>query len=302
MSKNLDLSIRAKLLNIAKEKKVTLDYVVLRYMQEKLLRRISISKFKENFILKGGLFFLITNSLNSRATKDIDFLGRNIINTEEELKIIFSEIISIKQEDGLKYEKNEITCETIKEDADYEGIRVKIVCHLGKIKKNLQIDIGYGDFVYPQINYTKFPSLLDLSIDNIAVYSIESVISEKFEAMIKLSYINSRMKDFYDIFNIIKNYDLNGENVKNAIKHTFHNRNTKLELNLVIFKKDFYTDIEKINQWKNFIKKNKIVDIEFKEVIFLLKVFFVSIIKSIKNDEKLEMVWKYKISNWENDK
>ena len=209
IKKNVVGSVRAKLLNVAKENKTTLDFIVLRYMQEKLLKRIFLSRYKKNFVLKGGLFFLITKNINPRVTKDIDFLSISIANKEKEIKEIFQEILSIKIEDeensgALIFESNKIICEPIIKDADYKGIRVHIICSLGAIKKNLQVDIGHGDIVYPQINYTTFPSLLDSELENIATYTLESVIAEKFEAMVKLSYSNSRMKDFYDIYNICK--------------------------------------------------------------------------------------------------
>lgn len=298
MIKNLVASIRAKLLNIAKENKLNLDYIILRYMQEKLLKRLSASEYRENFVLKGGLFFLLFDNLNPRVTKDIDFLGKSIENSEENIKKIFTEIISIEFEDGLNFDKNKITSELIKEDADYEGVRINIICNLGKIRKKIQIDIGYGDKVYPNIRYENFPSLLDENINDIAVYSIETVISEKFEAMLKLSYINSRMKDFYDIYNIITSYNINGEVVKEAIRKTLENRKTELESNPVIFKEDFYNDFEKNRQWKSFIKRINVNEIEFVVVIDLLKKFLGYIIELLKENKETEMKWNYIKLDW----
>ena len=296
MKKNIVESVRAKLLNIAKENKTSLDFIVLRYMQEKLLKRVFISRYKDNFVLKGGLFFLITKNINPRVTKDIDFLGISIVNKEKEIKEIFQEILSTKIEeknnDALIFETSKIICEPIIKDADYKGIRVNIVCSLGVIKKNLQVDIGHGDVVYPHVNFTNFPSLLDSELENIAAYTLESVIAEKFEAMVKLSYSNSRMKDFYDIYNICKNYNINGEEIKNAIALTFKKRETSLEQNdLDIFKDEFYMNEKKIIQWNSFIKKINISDLEFNEVMFLLKSFLSVIVDSIKNNSLLEKRW-----------
>lgn len=298
MIKNLGESIRARLLNISREKKIPLDFIILRYMQEKLLKRLSLSKYGDNFVLKGGLFFLITDNLNPRVTKDIDFLGISIINTESELKKIFNIIISIEQNDGLLFDNNQIKCEPIKKDADYEGIRIIVKCSLGKIVKKIQVDIGYGDIIYPQVRYNNFPSLLDSSIKNIATYPIESIIAEKFEAMIKLSYLNSRMKDFYDIYNIIKKYNIEGENIKNAINKTMLKRNTFLKSMPDIFETEFYNDADKQIQWNIFISKNKFSNIKFEEVVVLLKDFFGVLITAIKSDMILKTSWNYKQLKW----
>lgn len=299
MIKNLEASIKARLQNISKENGLTLDYVVLRYMQEKLLKRLSISAYKENFVLKGGLFFLLFDNLNPRVTKDIDFLGNNIDNSKEFVEKVFKEILVLKIEDGLIYDLDNIEVERIKEDADYEGIRLKIECYLGKMSKKIQIDIGYGDKVYPHIQYAKYPSLLDDEIDNIAAYSIETVISEKFEAMLKLSYLNSRLKDFYDIYNIINSYDIIGENIQTAINETLQNRGTLLEKNPVIFREDFYTDKEKLTQWKYFIKKINIENIDFEEVINNLKIFLGYIIENLLKNKRLEKNWNHLKQIWE---
>jgi len=194
-------------------------------------------------------------------------------------------------------------CEPIIKDADYKGIRVQIVCSLGVIKKNLQIDIGHGDVVYPHVNYTNFPSLLDSELKNIAAYTLESVIAEKFEAMVKLSYSNSRMKDFYDIYNICKNYDITGEVIKNAIALTFKKRETSLEQNeLDVFTDEFYMNGKKIIQWNSFIKKINISDLEFNEVMFLLKSFLIVIVDSIMNNTPLEKKWDCTSCKWIDNK
>lgn len=299
MKKNLELSLRARLLNLAKKNRTNLDFLVLRYMQEKLLKRISLSRYIENFVLKGGLFFLLFDNLNPRVTKDIDFLGLDINNSEENIKNIFTKIVSIDVNDGLIFNKDKITTEIIKKDANYKGIRVNIICSLGKIVKKIQIDVGSGDKVYPKVKKVNFPSLLDQEIKNLIAYSMETVIAEKFEAMIKLSYLNSRMKDFYDIYNIISSYNLNGNDVKNAIQITLQNRNTKLESNLVIFKDDFYNSRDKQKQWTSFIKNINAPKLEFEFIIQLLKIFLEHPISCILNSKNSDMNWEHKTNKWD---
>lgn len=297
MIKNIEASIRAKLLKIAKDNKLPFDYIVLRYIQEKIIKRLSLSDYRDNFILKGGLFFLLFDNLNPRVTKDIDFLGKSIENSEEFTRKVFEEIISIELDDGILFE--ELETERIKEDADYEGIRLNIDCKLGKIKKRIQIDIGYGDKVYPKIKYADYPSLLGEKINDILIYSLETVIAEKFEAMVKLSILNSRMKDFYDIFNIIYNYEIDMLKIQNAIKITFENRKTDLAENPTAFTEEFYKNEDKIRQWNGFMKRLKIEKLEFEKVIFLLKAFLDPILKNILENKEENRTWKNDKQKWE---
>jgi len=300
MVKNIEASVKTKLLHIARNSKsnISFDYILLRYMQEKLLERLVNSKYSSNFILKGGLMFLIYKNDNPRVTKDIDFLGDKIDNSATKILDVFKEILGIELNDALIFDIESIKSETIKEDADYEGIRIVVTCYLGKAKKNLQIDIGYGDDIYPGIQYTKFPSLLGNDIENVAVYSKETIIAEKFEAMIKLSLLNSRMKDFYDIYTLINNNNFVGEDVKTAIIRTFKNRYTNLENNPLIFREDFYKDSTKLSQWKAFIKQSKLENIEFEKIISEIKEFLTEIIESIMNKNVIRKNWDFKMKKW----
>lgn len=298
MIKNIEASIRARLLNISKENKINFDFILLRYMQERLLYRLANSEYRDRFVLKGGLFFIFFNNLNPRVTKDIDFLGISIKNSEEEMITVFSKVIEVEYEDGLKYGKDNIICERIKEDADYEGIRLNIKCSLGNVDKTIQIDVGFGDIVYPNFSYMNYPSFLNEEIKNLKVYSIESVIAEKFEAMVKLSYINSRMKDFFDIYNILSSQIIIGENLKKAIELTFNNRKTELDTNPVIFKEDFFNDRDKNIQWKIFLDKIGFKYIDFKSIITDIKLFLLPIVDSIKSNMLFFKEWDYETKIW----
>jgi len=295
--KNRSASIKARLLNIAKKMQLSLDYLILRYMQEKIIVRLAKSEYKNNFVLKGGLFFLLHNNLNQRVTKDIDFLGININNTPENIKIVFQKILSIQLDDGLNIEPNTIKIAKIKEDADYEGIRVTFNCSLDKTRKNLQIDIGYGDSVYPNIEHRKYPSLLDDSSEIIVVYPKETVLAEKFEAMIKLSYLNSRMKDFYDINNLISNYEFKGNEIKKALVSTFYSRNTEFISKPDILSIEFSKDSKKNKQWSGFIKKNNLKTSDFENTIENIQYFIKPVYQSILETKDFFYTWNKK--KWE---
>lgn len=193
--KNIPASVSERLKNIAQKSGRAFDTLLLLYFQERFLYRLSISDYKDKFILKGGLFLFSQTQFKARPTKDVDFLARQIANELEILRESFVTICSIDvPSDGIMFQLDEMTTERIKEDADYEGVRIKVTALLGRMKKNLQFDIGFGDVVVPKPQLIDYPVLLDMAAPQVQAYSKESVISEKFEAMITLSVMNSRMK------------------------------------------------------------------------------------------------------------
>jgi len=197
-------------MNIARAEKIDFDALLLRYFQERFLYRLAISKFSHHFVLKGRLLLICLKIPRSRATKDIDFLAEQVKNDPTELKYILRNIADLHCDDGVKFNPLSIASERIKEDADYEGIRLKIDVTLGQARKRLQMDIAFGDIIVPKARVMEFPTLLEEESPKIKVYSIESIISEKFEAMIKLAMVNSRMKDFYDIYTLSISHNFQG--------------------------------------------------------------------------------------------
>lgn len=172
-----------------------------KFMENKK-RAFPVHRWAGNFILKGGLLLVCLRVHWSRPTKDVDFLARGVSNTAREIEDIFKTIAGLSYDDGVYFDSSSISSERIIEDTDYEGMRVKITAGLGKAKKILKFDIGFGDTVWPEPGFIEFPALLEEEPPKIKAYSIESVIAEKFEIMLKLEMINSRMKDFYDIYNL----------------------------------------------------------------------------------------------------
>lgn len=242
-------SIKSKLKNLAVKENKQFDYLLMLYFIERLLYRLSISKYKNTFVLKGGLLLYTILDDKARATKDIDMLARQIKNTLDEIGNTFKEVCSIEADDAVVFDTSSITVERIKEDAAYEGVRVKVVAFLDKSKKVLQIDIGFGDVIIPNEIEMEYPSLLDMEKPKIKAYSLESVIAEKFEAMIYLAELNSRMKDFYDIYSLCSKYDFDGKVLLDAVRSTFENRGTLLFETPTVFKDEFILSEEKQKQW-----------------------------------------------------
>jgi predicted nucleotidyltransferase component of viral defense system len=299
--KNRPASIRERLKNIAKQNKKNFDLILLLYFQERLLYRLSISDFREKFVLKGGLFLFSLTQFKSRPTKDIDFLAKQISNDIQYIKEAFESICALAvEEDSVEFDVNGITAERIKEDAEYEGIRIKIPASLGKMKKQLQLDIGFGDVIIPKPQDIQYPTLLNMDPPEIHVYSIDSVIAEKFEAMISLSVANSRMKDFYDIFILLSTENFDGRVLWEAIFETFQRRGTNLEKDHPVFSPSFIEDVNRIKQWKAFLRRIGLTEeLEFPFVMERIKDFLFPVYKSIiKEDEYLKM-WNCQTLKWE---
>lgn len=258
-------SVKSRLKNISVKMNRDYNFILQLYFQERFLYRISISDFKDNFILKGGLFIFISKRESFRPTRDIDFLGKNISNDSEEIKQVFKAISSIEVDDGVLFDIDSIKVETIKEGADYEGLRVKILSFLGNIKLNITIDIGYGDIVTPIAQLFTYPVLLENEAPKILAYNYETVIAEKIEAICKLGIATSRMKDFYDIVFLFENYSIDISILKSAIENTFNHRGTDLELFRVLANDELWKNQEIF--WKEFKERINIKDkISFKDI------------------------------------
>jgi len=298
--KNKPASIRAKLTNIARIEGIEFDALLLRYFQERFLYRLTISEFSDHFILKGGLLLVCFKIPGTRPTKDIDFLAEQLDNDQTELENILRKIAELYFDDGVKFDPLSISSERIKEDADYEGIRLKIDATLGQARKRLQIDIGFGDIVIPKAKKIEFPTLLEQIPPKIKIYSIESIISEKFEAMIKLAMANSRMKDFYDVYTLSINYDFHGNRLKKAIESTFKRRKTIVPISPLIFRTEFHNDKRRQRQWAAFLRKSRLAntDKSFNQIMERITKFLKPIVISINNKTQIEKSWYSSLGRW----
>ncbi|WP_207725475.1 nucleotidyl transferase AbiEii/AbiGii toxin family protein [Acetobacterium malicum] len=266
------------------------------YFIERLLYRLSISKYSDVFILKGGLFLYTILDENARATKDVDMLAKEISNQLDSIKGIFLEISSIDVDDGVKFINDSIEVERIKEDADYEGVRVKLLAKLDNTKKILQLDIGFGDVIVPEAKEIEYPSLLKMEKTKVKAYSVESVIAEKFEAMVYLGEFNSRMKDFYDIYSLSKKFDFDGPVLQKAIVATFKKRGVSLNQKPHIFTTAFINSVDKKRQWESFKKRIKFQsEVDFETVMKSIVSFLEPVIEQI---DLFEKCWSYSDQKW----
>lgn len=299
--RNIAESVANRLKNKAKGAGLDYNAVLLLYMQERFLYRLSQSPYRNQFILKGGLLLLTLDNEKSRPTRDIDLLARQINNKIDVIYKAMKEICLITSLDGISYRLDSLSITEIIENAFYMGIRIEIMCNLGKIRNRLQIDLGFGDAVVPEPVEIAFPVLLDTTeIPIINTYSLDSVIAEKFEAMIKLSIINSRMKDFFDIYRLSKTHDFAGSVLKEAISQTFKNRKTDMPSEPIIFKEEFRMSSEKQKEWTVFRARlhNPDVPQEFSAVMEQLYLFVTPVYQSIVSNQEFSKLWIASENQW----
>jgi len=270
MKKGNSVSVKAVLLNLAKQENLQFQQILTRYLHERLLYRISLSEYKSNFVLKGGNLIYAIEGLQTRPTMDIDILARNIKNDKENIKQIFKKIFGIIYEnDCVVFNPETITVFDIAEEKKYSGVRLLIDTQFDTVRQTIQIDIGFSDTITPNAVAISFPVLLkELDCPYILAYSIETIIAEKFHAMITLGNSNSRMKDLFDVHILLKNNKIEDESLQKAIAVTFKERNVVLEKNPIFFAESYYNNEDRIIMWKAFLRKmNLFDDLDFPFVV-----------------------------------
>lgn len=246
--KNIAVSVRNRLLNLSNENNRDYNAILRQYFQERFLYRLSISPYRSSLVLKGAFLLRIKDISKFRPTKDIDFLGVSLSGKIEECSEIVKEIASVIVDDGVEFITANITSKKIIEDSDIDGVRIHIPYKMDTIKGYFSVDIGYGDIITNGPYEIEFPVLLDFPSPKILVYSLESAVAEKFEAIVNLNFITSRMKDFYDLIFIAKINSFNRIILHDAIIRTFDNRRTNLEDSDIIFSESFRNDLQKQKQ------------------------------------------------------
>ncbi len=293
--KNIEASVRALLQNKAKETNRPFAEVLQYYGMERFLYRFSRSEYADKFILKGALMFMVWQVPQRRTTLDIDFLSTydNQIATIE--KVIRDVCKVSVAPDGLVFDSQAIKGQKIKEDADYEGVRVKFRGFLERARIPMQIDVGFGDVIYPKPKTINYPVILDFPKPHLKGYPAESVVSEKFEAMVKLGLLNSRMKDFYDIWLMMRQFDFSGSNLAEALKRTFEHRKTSLPQHKPLFAEEIYDEkSDRQTLWKAFLRKGDLKNTPEKLVTVAKEIekFLIKPLDAINKGNEFNEEWK----------
>ena len=256
---NQAASVRAKLLNLAKSQNHEHGTLLMRYALERFLYRLGCSKHREQFVLKGAMLLLARNPNFRRVTKDLDLLGFGDPAEDHILECIRTCCETPVEDDGVTFDITTMTCQPIREELEYGGLRVLLKASIGSAVLPLQIDIGFGDAITPQPEDLSLPTLLGHAAPNLKAYPILTVIAEKIHAITTLGMANTRLKDYYDLYSIAKAFTINPTDLQTALQRTFANRNTIMFTTLPLgLTEEFALSNVKITQWQAFLRRNKI--------------------------------------------
>jgi predicted nucleotidyltransferase component of viral defense system len=257
---NLAASIGQRLRNVAREKHTTVDLILRRYAVERLLYRLSQSRERNRFVLKGAMLFTAWVDDPFRPTRDVDFLAFGD-NATPAMAAAFGAICQQNvPDDGLIFDVASIRAEPIREQQEYQGVRIRITAQLGRTRIPVQVDIGFGDVITPGAVDLTFPALLNAPAPQLRAYPKETVIAEKFEAIVDLGQANTRMKDYYDIIALSRLFEFDGDVLRTAIGATFERRETALPARRPSgLTKAFARDIEKVRLWTAFLQREQLL-------------------------------------------
>jgi hypothetical protein len=256
---NIAASVRQRLLNLSQKRGEEFQSLLVRYTNERLIYRLAVSAHADDFILKGAMLLYAWSPYPFRATQDVDLLGRGKI-TAERLADVFRGLCTAEvADDGLVFQTDSVRVGLIRQEDEYGGFRVKLQARLTSARIDLQVDVGVGDTV-TRPSLIDYPTLLDLPAPRLRAYSREASIAEKFHAMVDHGLENSRMKDFFDVWALSREFAFDGATLAAAIASTFDRRGTAVpEETPAAFTPRFASDVTKAKQWKAFLVRSRVV-------------------------------------------
>lgn len=270
--KNLGASVRSKLKNKAQAENKEFNLILTRYALERFLYRLSISEHRDQFLLKGALLFDLWFDVPLRPTRDIDLLGFQLPDASYLLKT-FEDLCEIQVEDGVTFDRASIRAEEIRKEANYSGMRVILAAYLDGARSVVQVDVGFGDAVTPAPEVADYPVLLhEFPNPRLRIYPRYTVVAEKLDAIISLGMTNTRMKDYFDIWMILRKSELDPEVLRSALMATVKRRSTLMPEKLPLGLSDEFAQNKNKNvQWNAFLTKNQLDGIKLNELVIDLR-------------------------------
>lgn len=293
--RNVAASVQAKLLQLSRNSKLSLQDLLERYCTERLLYRLSRSAHQPRFILKGAMLLIAWGEGSSeRVTRDADLLGLGD-NSPSAATATFREICRFKvEDDGVEFETDSVKAEEIRAEQEYAGVRVTMRARVGNARIPVQADIGFGDAFTLEAEEIEFPSLLEVPKPVLRAYTKETSLAEKFEALVTLGERNSRMKDYFDIWLLSQRFDFKGELLAGAIAMTFVRRKTEIPSAVPVgLSLGFATDLTKQIQWKAFWRKAVRAEPipDFKDVVEHAAGFLLPAAQAARTNPMWQSVW-----------
>lgn len=290
--------ILVELRRIAKARNSSVAEVLQYYAMERFLYRLGASTHAQAFVLKGAMLLRVWDASSSRSTRDIDFLAFGPNDLESIRQCILEILAQEAQEDGLRFDSTSLQVATIKEHDEYQGVRARFTAMIESARIPMQLDIGFGDAVRPEILWENFPILLDAPAPRIRVYSRESIIAEKTHAMAKLGLINSRLKDYYDIWLLSRHWTFERPTLIAAIEATFAARSTLIPQELTGLSKEYVQSHQAM--WSNYLKKTGLVAEPFDVVAERLQQFLLPCLNVARDLSSREIRhWNPDQASWE---
>ena len=291
--KNIVASIHQRLLNVSKRAGRPFNDLVMYFAIERFLYRLSRSRYSDRVVLKGGLLLQVWDTPITRVTRDIDLLGRLSNDLDQIKEVVRSVCDVVVEDDGLTFDAKTVTTKRIAEDADYEGVRAAFSGQFGKMPLAMQVDFGFSDVITPAPVPITYPSVLDHPPAQLLAYNRETSIAEKSEAMTKLGEINSRMRDFFDVWALSQSFAFEGPVLADAIRSTFARRGTEVEPQPACFTERFARAPAKAAQWKAFLKTSRVgkAPAEFAEAVTHVREFLQPVAQAVTEGRAHDSRW-----------
>lgn len=270
--RNLPASVRQRLLTLSQQRKQPFDLVLVRYGIERLLYRLSRSPHAERFVLKGAMLFAVWADEPHRPTRDVDLLGFGP-SDQAALRSVFADLCEIEVEpDGLRFLVSTLKVESIRDEEAYPGTRITLEARLDNVRIPVQVDIGFGDAVTPAPEDIDFPTLLDFPAPRLRAYPFYTVVAEKLEAGVRLGLANTRLKDFFDLWYLSRNFSFDGPQLATALTRTFARREMTLPTGTPAGLTDEFATLRAV-QWTAFVRRNALGSVELSAVLQAVRTF-----------------------------
>ena len=271
--RNVGASVRARLQNLSRATGQSFDLILTRYALERLLYRLSTSAYAERFVLKGAMLLTSWFEDPHRATRDLDLLGFGDP-SQDAMLAAFREILAVVVDDGIEFDLHALRVNQIREELEYGGLRLRTTASISGARIAVIVDVGFGDALEPGVEVIDYPSLLDFPRPRLRAYARETVIAEKFQAMVALGRGNSRMKDFYDVWLLSQSFPFDDARLARAIAATFKRRGSAIPVKLPdALTSAFAEDTQKQLQWRAFVENVGVNPGTLDEVIATISTF-----------------------------
>lgn len=294
---NNSASILANLKNESIKRDIPNQQMITLFLHEEFSRRLSKSRYRDQFILKGGFLLYSLGAGDTRATMDSDYLMKNLSNQEKHVQSIIKEIINIDNLNAIHFEFK--ATEKINEQNDYHGVRIKLEGSIARSKTPIFIDIGVGDTIVPESNIVVLDTIIGgFEKPKIRAYPMETIVAEKLDAILYLMEASSRMKNYYDIYYLAISMHFHGKTLQNAIYNTFRNRNHLEHMNNIYNLSKFKEIKALVTMWDKFIKEEIRTELEFDKVIDTILSFVLPVCESIEKNQEFSKEWNFKTQNY----